>query len=48
MLAFSMIKQEITVDVGQRLMEATLSGPVGVMMRSQGSMFVQNGTSFIS
>lgn len=32
MLAFSMLKQEITVDVGQRLMEATLSGPVGGVM----------------
>lgn len=48
-LALSMLKQEITVDVGQRLREATLSGPVGDMMLIQGSVtVVKNRASFIS
>lgn len=32
MLAFSVIKLEITFNVGQRLLEAALVGPVGDMM----------------
>lgn len=41
MLAFSMIKLEITVDTGQKLMEAPLIGPVRDIMH------IQEGTLFI-
>ena len=44
------MKLEITVDVGQRLMEASLIGLVGGMMPIQEGvlLFMQNGESFIS
>lgn len=50
MLAFCTMKLEITVDIGQRLMEASLIGPVGGMMPIQEGvlLFMQNGESFIS
>lgn len=37
--AFSMFKLGMTVDVGQRLMEAVLVGPVGDMMHIQESIY---------
>lgn len=41
MLAFSMIKLEITVDASQKLIEAALIGPVRDIMH------IQEGTLFI-
>lgn len=35
MLAFSMIKLEISVNIGQRLMKAAFIGPIGDMVHIQ-------------
>lgn len=49
MFAFSISKLEITVNTGQKLMEAVLIGPIGDMMHTQEGtlLFLQNGDSFI-
>lgn len=49
-LAFSMLEQEITVRIGQRLMETALTDPVGDMLPIQVGLlpFMQNGVSLIS
>lgn len=50
MLAFCTMKLEITVDIGQRLMKASLISSVGGMMPIQEHvlLFMQSGESFIS
>lgn len=45
MLAFFMIKLEITVGIGQRVREVAITGPVGDIMHVQEGVlpFMQNG-----
>ena len=49
LLAFSVIKQEMTVHIGQRHMEAALIGPVGDTRHIQEGVlhFMQNDQSSI-
>lgn len=49
MLAFSMIKLEITVDIGQRLIKAAFFGRIGDMMHIQEDFlpFMQSDQSFM-